>query len=47
MKSLIQGWIEQLKLLSTIPQSEPLAAYSAFVREFKGKFVYFMSTILD
>ena len=44
MESLLEGWIEQLKLLSTIAGSEPKAAYSAFVGGFKGKFIYFMRT---
>ena len=45
MESLLEGWIEQLKLLSTIAESDPKAAYSAFARGFKGKFIYFMRTI--
>ena len=38
---------EQLLLLSQTAQSEPQAAYSAFVAEFKGKLTYYLRTIPD
>ena len=39
MKSLAEGWIEQLKLLSTIAESEPQTTYIAFLEAFKGQFI--------
>ena len=44
-KSLLDDWIKQLKLLSTIAQSEPQSTYSVFVGGFKGKLTYFMRII--
>ena len=38
---------EQLFLLSQITQSEPQAAYSAFVPRFKGKLTHYLRTIHD
>ena len=38
---------EQLLLLSQIAQSEPQAAYSAFVARFKGKSTYYLRTVPD
>ena len=44
VKDLVNDWTNQLVLLS-IAESQPQAAYSAFVRGFKSKLKYFMSTI--
>ena len=45
VKSLVDNWIDQLKLLSKIAKSEPRSAYSAFIGGFKGKLTYYMRTI--
>ena len=45
MKDLINDWNNQLVLLSTIAESQPKTAYSAFVSGFKSKRNYFMGTI--
>ena len=46
-KSLVEGWIEQLKSLPTITESEQQTAYTTFVGGFKGKFIYSMRTISE
>jgi len=45
VEKLTDEWNEQLVVLSKIAESEPQAAYSAFVGGFKGKFTYFIRTI--
>ena len=42
---LVKDWNSQLCILSTIAESQPQAAYSAFVSGFKNKLSYFMRTI--
>ena len=44
-KDLVNDWNNQLYLLSSIAESQPQAAYSAFVSGFKSKSNYFMRTI--
>ena len=45
VKSLVDNWIYQLKLLSKIAEFEPQSAYSAFAGGFKGKLTHYMRTI--
>ena len=45
MKDLVNDWNNQLVLLSSIAESQPQTAYSAFVSDFKSKLSYFMGTI--
>ena len=45
--NLVNDCNSQLCMLSTIAESQPQAAYSAFVSGFKNKLSYFMRTILD
>ena len=45
LKDLVNNWNNQLVLLSSIAESQPQAAYSAFVSDFKSKLRYFMGTI--
>ena len=45
MKDLVNDWNNQLVLLSSIAESQPQTAYSAFVSHFKSKLSYFMGTI--
>ena len=44
---LVKDWNSQLHMLSTVAESAPQAAYSAFVSGFKNKLSYFMRTIPD
>ena len=44
-KSLVDDWINQLKLLSMVVESEPQSAYSVFVSGFEGNLTYLMHTI--
>ena len=44
---LVKDWNSQLCMLSTVAESQPQAAYSAFVSGFKNKLSYFMRTIPD
>ena len=44
---LVKGWNSQLCILSTITESQPQAACSAFVSGLKNKLSYFMRTIPD
>ena len=44
---LVKDWNSQLHMLSTVAESKPQAAYSAFVSGFKNKLSYFMRTIPD
>ena len=44
---LVKDWNSQLCMLSTVTESRPQAAYSAFVSGFKNKLSYFMRTIPD
>ena len=41
----VRGWKENIELLAEIAKSQPHAAYIAFTRGYKSKFVYFMRTI--
>jgi hypothetical protein len=43
-KELVKKWCEQLMMLSKIAQSEPQAAYAAFVSGFHHKLTYYMHT---
>ena len=43
--ALVDDWKQQLKTLAMIAETEPQAAYSAFVGGFEGKLTYFMRTI--
>ena len=45
--NLVKDWNSQLCMLSTVAESQPQTAYSAFVRGFKNKLNYFMRTIPD
>ena len=45
LKDLVNDWNNQLVLLSSIAESQPQTAYSAFVSHFKSKLSYFMGTI--
>ena len=44
---LVKDWNSQLRILSTIVESQPQAAYSAFVSGFRNMLSYFMRTIPD
>ena len=44
---LVKDWNSQLCMSSTVAESQPLAAYSAFVNGFNNKLSYFMRNILD
>ena len=44
---LVKDWNSQLCMLSTVAESQPQAAYSAFANGFKDKLSYFMRTIPD
>ncbi len=44
-KELVKKWCEQLMMLSKIAQSEPQAAYAAFVSGFQHKLTYYMHTL--
>ena len=41
----VDEWVELLELFSRIAQSGPQSAYSAFVRGFTGKLIFFVRTI--
>ena len=45
--NLLKDWNSKLCMLSTAAESQPQAAYSAFVSGFKNKLSYFMRTIPD
>ena len=45
VKDLINDWNNQIVMLSSIAESQPQIAYSAFVSGFKSKLNYFMRTI--
>ena len=45
MDELVKDWNGQPCMLSTVAESQPQAAYSAFVSSFKNKLCYFMLTI--
>ena len=45
VKDFFNHWNIQLKLLSTIAENQPQAAYLTFVSGFKSKLNYFMRTI--
>jgi hypothetical protein len=44
-KELVKKWCEQLMMLSKIAQSEPQAAYAAFVSGFQHKLTYYIHTL--
>ena len=41
----VDGWIEEIKILSEIAKSQPQAAYSCFITGFRHKVTYYMRTI--
>ena len=41
----VLGWKGELEALSEIARSQPLAAYTVFMKGGKSKFTYFMRTI--
>ena len=41
----VDGWIEEIKILSEIAKSQPQAAYSYFITGFRHKVTYYMRTI--
>ena len=45
--NIVKDWNSKLCMLSTVAESQPQAAYSAFVSGFKNKLSYFMRTIPD
>ena len=45
VKDLVTDWDNRLTILSTIAETQPQAAYSAFVSGFKNKLNSFMRTI--
>ena len=45
VKELVKKWCEQLMMLSKIAQSEPQAAYAAFVSGFQHKLTYYLHTL--
>ena len=44
---LLKNWNSQLRMLSTVVESQPQAAYSVFLSGFKNKLCHFMRTIPD
>ena len=44
---LVNDWNNKLCILSTVAESQPQAAYSAFVSGYKNKLSYFLRTIPD
>ena len=44
-KYLVKDWDNQLNILSTTAETQPQAAYLAFVTGFKSKLNYFLRTI--
>ena len=45
VEELVDDWVEQLKVLTSIAKTEPQAAYSGFTAGFKHKMTYFIRTI--
>ena len=45
IQELVDDWMEQLKQLTQIANSEPQAAYAAFTAGFKHKLTYYLRTI--
>ena len=45
VKDLVKDWDNQITILSTIPETQPEAAYTAFVSGFQSKLNYFLRTI--
>ena len=45
MKDLVKDWDNRLTTLSTIPETQPQAAYLAFASGFKSKLNYFLRTM--
>ena len=45
VEDLVDDWNTQLKILSTIPETQPQAAYLVVVRGFRSKLNYFARTI--
>ena len=46
-QTLVSNWVNQIKLMSEIAQSEPQAVYSAFTGGFISKFMYHLRVIDD
>ena len=44
---LVDEWFERLELFSKVAESGPQSAYSAFVRGFTGKLIFFVRKILN
>ena len=44
---LVDEWFERLELFSKVAESGPQSAYSAFVRGFTGKLIFFVREILN
>ena len=47
VKTIVEDWIEKIKLLSNIAKSEPQAAYAAFVSGFKNKLIDLLKAVDD
>ena len=47
MEQLVGSWNAELRVLSEIAQTQPQAAYSAYIKGFKHKFNYALRTITD
>lgn len=47
VEELVKDWVSQLEILSEVANTEPQAAYSAFLSGFRHKVTYFMRTIPD
>ena len=45
VKDLVKDWDKQLTILSTIAETQPQTAYSAFASGFKSKVNYFLKTV--
>ena len=45
MKDLVKDWDNHLRILPTIAEAQPQAAYLAFAGGFKSKLNYFLITI--
>ena len=45
VQALVDDWMEQLEVLTSIAKTEPQAAYSAFTSGFKHKLTYYIRTI--
>ena len=45
INNLVDDWIEEIQTLSKISQTEPHAAYSAYINGMQNKYIFFMRTI--